>query len=146
MNRLVVISCGSKKLEHAAPAAELYTGHLFRSQLAWARSVVPDAAIRILSARHGLVRLDTVLAPYDTRLGHPDSISRDGVQVQAIEERLVHVGEVIVVGGRDYVRLAREVWPDALSFTEEAGGCTSLGAFRGRLRACHGQIPFRVIA
>ena len=65
----VVIACSKGKLDHPAKAVELYTGSLFRSALPAARSLVDDEHIRICSAKHGLVRLDEVLEPYDTWLG-----------------------------------------------------------------------------
>lgn len=40
---LVVIPCGGRKLAHAAPAAELYTGSYFRAALAAALTPAPAA-------------------------------------------------------------------------------------------------------
>ena len=67
MKRIALLSCVSKKLDHPAPAAELYTSPLFRLSLAYARQLHPDA-IHILSARYGLVDLDEVIVPYDVTL------------------------------------------------------------------------------
>jgi hypothetical protein len=70
--RIVLISCGSRKRDHPAIAAELYTGSLFRYSLEYARSLEPDL-IFILSAKHGLVRLDQIIEPYDETLNKKSS-------------------------------------------------------------------------
>lgn len=86
---LVVIGCGAGKLDHPAPAAELYTGTYFRECLATARAIADPESIRILSAKHGLVRLDDVLEPYDVTLGDPfDRIPTRAVTAQAIDQGL----------------------------------------------------------
>lgn len=52
---LVVIPCGSRKLDHPARAADLYTGSYHRACRAAAEALRPDQLL-ILSARHvGLI-------------------------------------------------------------------------------------------
>ncbi|MEW1642653.1 DUF6884 domain-containing protein [Streptomyces sp. NPDC091219] len=52
---LVVIPCGSRKLDHPARAADLYTGSYHRACRATAEALRPDRLL-ILSARHvGLI-------------------------------------------------------------------------------------------
>lgn len=70
-----VIPCGNEKLPHAAPAADLYIGQQFRHTLektqiaaGYDREAGFDVEIVIMSALHGLVRLGTVLEPYDAKL------------------------------------------------------------------------------
>lgn len=70
-----VIPCGAEKLTHAAPAAELYRGRQFTHTLEKTRIAAEydreagfDVEIVIMSALHGLVRLDEVLEPYDCKL------------------------------------------------------------------------------
>lgn len=67
MHKIVLISCVKSKLDHPARAEELYISDLFLSNLAYARSLKPDA-IFILSAKYGLVALDQKLAPYEQTL------------------------------------------------------------------------------
>ncbi|HYW93073.1 MAG TPA: hypothetical protein VFA95_11560 [Gammaproteobacteria bacterium] len=67
MSKVVLIACAAKKRERPAPARELYQSSLFRLSLAYAERLRPDA-IHILSAKHGLVDLDQLLAPYDLTL------------------------------------------------------------------------------
>lgn len=64
----LLIGCGARKLDHAAPARDLYTGPLFRAARTYAEaSGLPWA---ILSARYGLVMPEQVIEPYDYRLVH----------------------------------------------------------------------------
>lgn len=88
-----VIPCGGAKVGHAAPAGGLYTGSMFRFTLdkvsALAASdvrdgVAPAARVLILSALHGLVELDTVLEPYDLKMGAPGSVTAETVAAQAL--------------------------------------------------------------
>lgn len=123
---LVVVPCGARKLDAPAPAAELYTGPLFRS--AWAAAGRLGHRTVILSARHGLVSPDTVLEPYERRLGDPGSVTVEELAVQAAE--LGRPTRVVVLGGRDYVELARAVWPDAEA---PLAGARGIGDMRGRL-------------
>jgi len=75
---LVLISCGSEKLDRPAKAADLYTGPLFKLQLELARHWAKDKDIRILSAKHGVVALDQVVEPYDQMLtGAPAHVRRE---------------------------------------------------------------------
>jgi cytoplasmic iron level regulating protein YaaA (DUF328/UPF0246 family) len=80
-----LVACAKTKLDRPAPARELYTSPLFRGSLAYAEQrcdrvfilsakhglVSPDEVIApcdrvfILSAKHGLVSPDEVIAPYD---------------------------------------------------------------------------------
>ncbi|AYD82017.1 hypothetical protein I5G60_gp22 [Mycobacterium phage Saguaro] len=80
---LVVIPCAAAKLDIAAPAAKLYDSPNFRHMLAAAQAQAIDtervtghsAKVMILSAEHGLVELDQVLAPYDTKMGDAGQVT-----------------------------------------------------------------------
>lgn len=67
MAKVVFISCVSKKLSHKAKAQDLYVSPLFKLNLAYAKKLKPDK-IYILSAKHGLLRPNDTIAPYDTTL------------------------------------------------------------------------------
>lgn len=67
MRRVVLISCVSKKLSRSAPAQELYVSPLFKLNLAYAKSLKPDA-MYVLSAKHGLLALTERIAPYNETL------------------------------------------------------------------------------
>ena len=67
MDTIVLIACASKKLSRRATAEDLYVSDLFQKSLAYARQMRP-AEIFILSAKHGLVRPDDRIDPYDVTL------------------------------------------------------------------------------
>lgn len=66
MRRVVLVSCCGEKLEAPASALELYRSRLFRLARAYAEQ--HGDAWLILSARHGAIAPDQVVAPYDLRL------------------------------------------------------------------------------
>lgn len=125
--RVVVVACGATKLQVTAPAAELYTGPLFRSAFTAASRL--DVEVWILSAAHGLVHPRTRLDPYELRLGDPGSVTGDVVAAQAHTEGFLDA-EVVVLGGKAYVELARTVWPDA---SAPLAGSRGIGEMRARL-------------
>lgn len=96
MKKIVLISCVSKKLPHQAKAQDLYVSPLFRLNLEYARKLMPDA-IYILSAKHGLLDLDTEIEPYDLTLN--DMPSR---QVQAWARQVLEQLKGCVDLGNDH--------------------------------------------
>ncbi|MEU8870476.1 DUF6884 domain-containing protein [Streptomyces javensis] len=109
-----VIPCSGKKLDHAAPARELYKGLYFAA--CWRTAAVlagDDGLVLVLSARHGLVTLDQVLEPYDTRFGDREAVSDLLLAAQARKLGIQHAREVTVLAGAAYVQAARTVWPYA---------------------------------
>jgi hypothetical protein len=62
-----LVGCASQKLNRPAPARELYVSQLFKKASAYAEATCDRWYV--LSAKHGLVHPDTVLEPYDVRLG-----------------------------------------------------------------------------
>lgn len=74
---IVVLACGAAKLDHRAPAADLYTSPHFALMLRAARRVAGEQAGRvlILSALHGLVECERELEPYDVKMGDPRSVA-----------------------------------------------------------------------
>lgn len=67
MKTIYLISCCKEKLDYPAPAEKLYQSTGFKKSLAYSRSQKPDA-IYILSAKHHVVKLDDIIAPYDVCL------------------------------------------------------------------------------
>lgn len=61
------VGCASQKLRRPAPARELYVSSLFKKASAYAQATCDRWYV--LSAKHGLVHPDTVLEPYDMKLG-----------------------------------------------------------------------------
>lgn len=66
MSDIGLVGCSRLKLPHAAPAGELYVSPLFR--LASRYCAATCACWFVLSARHGLLPPEQVIAPYDLTL------------------------------------------------------------------------------
>ncbi|MHB8568500.1 MAG: DUF6884 domain-containing protein [Nitrososphaerales archaeon] len=67
MRKVILIFCSSKKLKRKTKARDLYTSPLFRLSLKYAMMLEHDN-IFILSAKHGLLELGSIIAPYDLSL------------------------------------------------------------------------------
>lgn len=114
---LVLIPCAAKKLAVGAAARDLYVSDHFKLALraAEARAGAVDARVAILSARHGLVNLERVLAPYDCTFGDPDAIAVDLVATQLSVQ---HVETIETLLPSRYLAVVQE----ALDIIERRGG------------------------
>ncbi|MGK5677619.1 DUF7221 family queuine tRNA-ribosyltransferase-like protein [Actinoplanes sp. URMC 104] len=99
-----VIPCGGQKLDRPAPARELYRGQMFRQTLDSAIAAAADyeqegvpARVLILSGLHGLVELDTVLAPYEQRIDKPGAVAVATLTGQALELGITYGSTVIAL-------------------------------------------------
>lgn len=86
--------------------------------------------IRIVSARHGLLPLDRVVAPYETRMTDPEAITAAELRAQADEQDLTDRTSVIVLAGIAYTSAALAVWPHA---ELPLAGSRGIGEHRQRL-------------
>jgi hypothetical protein len=120
---LVIVACGSRKTQlPQAPAGQLYIGgYHVACRRAAAVLTTPDR-ILILSALHGLLPLDRVIAPYELRMGQPGSVTPDVLRRQAAQLQLVDEARVIVLAGAAYTAAARQVWPHATAPLAGVGG------------------------
>jgi len=71
MKKIVLISCVSKKLDKKSTAEKIYISSLFKKNLSYAKTLAPDL-ILILSAKHGILRLNEEIEPYDKTLNKMD--------------------------------------------------------------------------
>lgn len=126
---LAVIGCGARKLERAAPAADLYTGGYFRAALATAHHLAGPRVL-ILSARYGLLDPAQVVEPYELRITDPGAVTVDELRHQAHALDVHAARAVTVLAGRDYWHAARAVWPVAVWALE---GLPGIGAHLARL-------------
>jgi cytoplasmic iron level regulating protein YaaA (DUF328/UPF0246 family) len=67
VRKVVLISCVSQKLDRKSKAKDLYISSLFKKNMAYAKTLKPDA-IYILSAKYGLLNVDDEIEPYDVTL------------------------------------------------------------------------------
>ena len=116
---LVIVPCGSAKRSVPARADQLYTGGYHRACLDYALGLVPATRILILSGKYGLLDLDTVIQPYDVRMGR--GITPDEIRTQAATRGLLS-DHVIALGGRQYTSICRAIWATCETPLEGRGG------------------------
>ncbi len=105
MKTIVLIACASQKQPVAAAARDLYVSTLFKFSLRYARQLAPDA-IFILSAKHGLVALDEIIAPYDVTLNAMQAAARRAWAGEVIRQLQAHADlqrdHFVILAGKRY--------------------------------------------
>ena len=100
-----VIACSASKALTAMPARHLYTGDLFRKSLRWAEASRRFDAIKVLSAKHGLVDIEQMIKPYDTALHAMEFTARRAWAASvahALVQQLADRAEVVALAGQLY--------------------------------------------
>lgn len=103
MTRIALVSCAKKKRQERAPARDLYLSELFRRYRAYA--IANANRWYILSAKHGLLDPDQVIAPYNCTLNEMSAQKRRdwATRVQRqLRECLPPGVEVIILAGTRY--------------------------------------------
>jgi hypothetical protein len=136
---VVVVPCSGEKkvqnfdtMELAWPAGELYLGSFHRYARTHADRIEADEVL-ILSASAGLLTLDRVLPPYDTKITDKDSIvSTPGKLAHQAEARGLNESGVVVVSfcPAAYTAALRLAVRELVSPLE---GSRGIGEQRGRL-------------
>lgn len=101
--RVALVSCVKSKLDRPAPAKDLYTSALFRALRAYAEDNANEWFI--LSAEHGLVEADQVLAPYERTLNRMPKTQRDEWAARVKDELAARVptsADVMILAGERY--------------------------------------------
>lgn len=120
---VVIVACGAAKLDHPAPAGEMYTGSYHRATRRAAAVLAGDAGrVMILSAEYGLLDLDTVIAPYEKRLPERQVPAEWVAMVRAQAAAAGIATAPVVLAGRAYVHGARQIWADAVAPLEGTRG------------------------
>lgn len=109
MNRIVILSCGQKKVTKPTEAYRLYQGSYYKMNLKYALSITSLNCIYILSAKYGLIKSTEIIAPYNLKMGEPGSVTTDKIKQQAASLGILQ-NEVIILGGSLYVNKIREVF------------------------------------
>ncbi|WP_433541999.1 DUF6884 domain-containing protein (plasmid) [Streptosporangium sandarakinum] len=139
---VVIVPCGGRKAstDTPVPAGELYTGSYHRAARRAADVLAGEGGrVLILSALHGLVELDQLLAPYELRAGQAGTVTGETLREQAAALGITGAN-VTVLGGRAYVDLARKVWP---ALTAPLAGTRGIGEQMARLAAIYKPAPAR---
>jgi len=107
MVKVVLISCVSKKLSDKAKAEHLYISPLFKYNLQYSKSLIPNK-IFILSAKYGLIGLDEEIEPYNETLNKmpSDKIKEWAKKVleKLEKETNLREDEFIILAGEKYRR------------------------------------------
>jgi hypothetical protein len=135
---IVLISCGAVKQDHPVSIEDLYIGGYFKQMRGWALSMVPADHCYVLSSHYGIVPFGTVKGPYDQRMGRPGSVTPQFLRQQATALGIDTESDVVMVGGKPYVKAAREVWPGAIAPFARFPG---IGYQMRALKENHGRIP-----
>ena len=142
---LVITPCGATKQPGRHPVTELYRGQYFASCLRYARTIAPDRDIRILSARHGLLTLDTELTTYEQQFGKPGAITTPELINQARLQKIAGHNTVVALGGKHYRQAALAIWPHA---TTPLAGLRGIGDHLAELKRLtnNASSPTQVVA
>lgn len=101
MRPLYLIACSAAKLDHAAPAAQLYTGQAFR--LAMAAAARADADVLILSGLYGPISPNAIIEPYNCALSKLTKRGRLTWEITTAGELMQHHGrDIVVLAGKHY--------------------------------------------
>jgi hypothetical protein len=93
---LLLVGCGKAKADEPTRAADLYTGSLFKSRLAYVQA--RGGPWWIVSARHGLVSPDQVVFPYDLTLPSLPDLDRAAWALQVVAAALDQVPDGTRIG------------------------------------------------
>lgn len=119
---VAVVGCGATKRAVATNAGDMYLGAYHRACRAVAAQITTETRTFILSARHGLLPLRTLIEPYDLRMGQPGSVTGETVRNQADKLGLLTAQPVVVLAGRRYSEIAKRAWPTAHTPLEGVSG------------------------
>jgi hypothetical protein len=92
MTRLLLVGCVKTQLDGPAPAEELFVSELFRRRRRHAEAA--GSPWYVLSSRHGLLRPDEVVAPYDLPLGRQPVAYRRAWGAAAVERLAREAGNL----------------------------------------------------
>lgn len=107
--RIALIGCGKQKAATTCAARAMYRSQLFQASLRWA--LLHCNRVFILSAKHGLLDLDTRVEPYDETLPRAKA-DREAWGTRVGAQIVAAVGEIEAT----LVVLFGEKYADAISF------------------------------
>ena len=149
MRTICIIPCGSKKIwdkfPHAGPtpARDVYIVAFAGKCQEYAQTFYPDSYY-ILSAKYGFLSPDELIPqPYNVTFKdistNPISVSQ--LAAIAREKGFADVDQIVVLAGKDYVRILRAVFPKT-KIIEPLNGCRGIGEMMSRVnKALHHNKP-----
>ena len=118
MAKIVLLSCTKSKLDHRAPAQELYSASpMFKKTLEYGKSLQPDKMF-ILSAKHHLVPLNKELDPYDKTLKEMPKDEKEKWGDETVKQMKSHglnlnKDKFIFLTGSEYMKPLTKYIPDS---------------------------------
>ncbi|MER7701607.1 DUF6884 domain-containing protein [Kitasatospora sp. NPDC097605] len=133
--RAVIVACGNRKATTDAqtwlPAGKLYTGSYHRALRRAADALTSHwGTVLILSAKHGLVRPDRLLGPYDMAITDTAAVTSEHLRQHAEAFDLPNA-EVVFLGGTSYADVLRPAVPHSVL---PLAGTRGIGEQLSRLR------------
>ncbi len=112
--KIVLISCVKGKNESRSLAKDLYKGPLFKNSLCVAKSLQTDESkIFILSAKHHLLGLNTMIDPYEMTLKTFSNKEKSDWGKKVIQELKkvsnIDTDEFIILAGKEYFNPISEI-------------------------------------
>ena len=93
-------------------ASKLYIGRVFTTTLKFARSRFSEERIFIISAKYGLIPTNTIIAPYNLKMGLNEVVNRDMVHSQA--QALGILGQdILIIAGEPYRKIISSAFIDS---------------------------------
>lgn len=140
MVRICIVPCGAKKIWDNNPklgavaAGKVYVGPFAKKCQEYAMRFYPGEWV-ILSAKYGFVRPEEVIpGPYNVSFNDPKTkpITVRDLARMAEAKGMMGVDEVIVLGGKNYVDMARAVFKGKVILTP-LSDCAGIGYMMGKL-------------
>jgi len=117
MAKIVLLSCTKSKLDHKAPAQELYSASpMFKKTLEYGKSLNPDKMF-ILSAKYHLVPLNKELEPYDKTLKEMPKDEKEKWGEETVKQMKSHglnleKDKFVFLTGSEYLKPFKEYIPE----------------------------------
>ena len=106
MEKVVLISCVSKKCSYKTEAQNMYTSPLFVKSLKYASDILKPKKIFILSAKYGLLNINEEIEPYNETLNGKNKKEKEewanNVLNQLKKECKINNDRFIFLAGRNY--------------------------------------------
>ena len=123
---VVLVGCVKRKLDHPAPAQDLYTSALFARERAYAER--HGDRWFVLSAMHGLVEPHTVIQPYEQRLSSMNRSQRDEWGERVVRDLQLNLGPL---DGKTFEIHAGAAYADSISGRLRSEGADVVEPLRG---------------
>jgi len=120
MKTLCIVPCGNRKIwdkfpsQGATEARHVYIGPLAKKCREYAEKFYPSSWC-ILSAKYGFLMPDDIVeGPYNVSFNKKatNPITKNELVVQAAQKGLDACEKVIVLGGKNYIRIVQEVFSE----------------------------------